>query len=427
MGRHDAERAYRDPVHDFITITDPLLMELIDTPEFQRLRRIRQLGATYGTYHGAEHSRFGHSLGVLWVMHKVLRRLRNLGVAIDPAVERVAYVAALLHDVGHGPFSHALEGHITPGIDHEAWTRRILLGDTQIQRVLRSHEPSLPEQVAAVLDGSWSGPPYVRSLVSSQLDVDRMDYLIRDSLYTGVTYGRFDLERLINTLLVVDGQIVLMGKGIVAAEEYILARYFMYWQVYFHKTTRGQEHLVRQIWRRAADLFRAGALRADDVPPALRPLLRGEAALAHFLALDDIDIMAAVKAWTQHGDPILRDLSRRFLHRDLFKAVFKVAHESVDEARLGDAADLVAKLGWDPTYYLIVDRTSDVAYDYYTAPEGTAGRRKPILALDEHGRPQEIAALSQTIAAVAKRRTAMNVYVPEPCVAGVRALLAGTG
>lgn len=421
------ERAYRDPVHDFITLSDPMLIALIDSPEFQRLRRIRQLGASHGTYHGAEHSRFGHSLGVLWVMHKVLRRLKSLGVEIDAWSQQVAYVAALLHDVGHGPFSHALETYMTPGMDHEDWSCQIILGETVVHRILHAYDPALPQDVASVIDGSWTGPQFVRSLVSSQLDVDRMDYLIRDSLYTGVTYGRFDLERLINTLWVVDQKIVLLRKGIVAAEEYILARYFMYWQVYFHKTTRGQEHLMRQAWRRAVHLESEGRLGSEGLSRHLKAFLQGGTVnLSTYLRVDDYDLMAAIKAWVEHPDPILSDLSRRYVQRDLLKSVFKVAHEDIDLARVGDVAEIVRAHGWDPDYYLIVDTTSDVAYDYYTAPDGNGARRKPILALDESGDPQEIATLSHTIAAVAtRRRVAVNLYVPQECVAAVRQFVAG--
>lgn len=425
MLRNRREIAYRDPVHDFITLNDALLARLIDSPEFQRLRRIRQLGATHGTYHGAEHSRFGHSLGVLWIMYKVIKRLRNLGIPIDDRCATVAYVAALLHDVGHGPYSHALERHITPGLDHEEWSKRILLGDTNIRAILSAYDAALPEQVASVIDGTWTGPQFVRSLVSSQLDVDRMDYLIRDSLYTGVTYGRYDLERLINTLTVVDEEIVLMTKGIVAAEEYTLARYFMYWQVYFHKTTRGHEHLMRQIWRRASDLAATDSASLRDTPPSLRRFLSGEGDLAAYLSIDDHDVLYAIKVWSGHRDPILSNLCQRFLHRDLLKAVFKVAHESLTLERLDEAAETVQAAGWDPDYYLIVDRTSDVAYDYYTAtdPAGDGARKKPILALNEAGVPQEIATLSHTIAAVATRRkVAVNVYVPGDCVKAVRLL-----
>src|SRR5690625_4529751 len=214
MSSSAQERAYRDPVHDFITITNPLLLALIDTPEFQRLRRIRQLGATYGTYHGAEHSRFGHSLGVFWIMQKVLQRLQTIGVHIDEELKTVAYAAALLHDIGHGPYSHALEEYITPGTDHEQWTQCIVSGDTHIHRTLSNYDPRLPEHIVSIMDGTWQGPRFIHDLVTSQLDVDRMDYLIRDALYTGVTYGYYDLERLINTLSVVDDEIVLVQKGI---------------------------------------------------------------------------------------------------------------------------------------------------------------------------------------------------------------------
>ncbi len=420
------ERAYRDPVHDFITVSDPLLLALVDTPEFQRLRRIRQLGATYGTYHGAEHSRFGHSLGVMWIMTKILDRFQRLGVPVDAWTRTVAVCAALLHDVGHGPLSHALEGILTPGRHHEAWTREILLGETAIGRALAAHSAELPAAVAAVLEGSWPGPRFVTSLVSSQLDVDRMDYLLRDSLYTGVTYGRFDLERLINTLLVVDGDVVLMRKGVVAAEEYLLARYLMYWQVYLHKTTRGQEAIIRQVWRRAKELWQQGGLAPHEVPPSLHRALADSVGLEEYLRLDDLDMLYACKLWAGHEDRILRDLAGRFLDRRLLKPVFKVPHAEVPlDRHLEAARELVRRHGWDPDYYLLVDRTTDVAYDTYSPEEQDEGHR-PILALDEAGRPQEIATLSETIRAIASRpKVAVNLFVPEECLGEVRRLLVG--
>lgn len=431
MGRTTRERAFRDPVHDFITLNDSLLLELIDTPEFQRLRRIRQLGGSYGTYHGAEHSRFGHSMGVLWIMQRVLRRLTAIGIPIDEEDKTVAYCAALLHDIGHGPFSHALEGHLTPGQKHETWSRAVLLGDTEVNRVLSKYDPALPAKVAAVVAGEWEGPPFVQSLVSSQLDVDRMDYLLRDSLYTGVTYGVFDLDRLINTLTIVDGRVVLQTKGIVAAEEYILARYYMYWQVYLHKTTRGQEHVLRRIWWRARDLAAEGHLDVQAAPAPLRPFLQQTGDLADYLEVDDHEVMSAIKAWRRHPDPILSDLCRRFLHRDLLKPLFRVPQDKLALERLGEAEEILRHKGWNPDYYLIVDRTTDVAYDYYTADTngvtdgGTDAteHKGSILALNEAGKPCEIATLSFTIGAVATRRkVAANIYVPSDCLPEVREL-----
>jgi HD superfamily phosphohydrolase len=415
------EQAYRDPVHDFITITDALLQQLIDTPEFQRLRRIRQLGVTYGTYHGAEHSRFGHSLGAMWIMHLICERLAHTGVELSGGVREIALCAALLHDIGHGPLSHALERHLTPQHNHESWSAAIVQEDTAVHRILAAFDPALPTQVAAVILGNYQGPPYVRSLVSSQLDVDRMDYLLRDALYTGVTYGLFDLQRIINTMQIHSGQVVVAAKGIVAIEEYVLARYFMYWQVYLHKAIRSQELILRAAWDRALLLYEQGRLSIDEVPPGLRAFIRSEYGLGDYLALDDHDVLVALKVWRRATDPILADMARRFLNRQLLKPVFKAPHTGDISGQLFEARELVRAAGWDPEYYLIVDHTSDLAYDTYT--EDGPGNKPPILAEDEYARPTEITKLSQTIKAVAGRpRQAVNVYVPAEVLLSVRAL-----
>lgn len=417
------ERWYRDPVHDFIILREPLFLELVDTPEFQRLRRIRQLGASYGTYHGAEHSRFGHSLGVLWIMSMILERFAHLGVRLDEEWATVAKAAALLHDVGHGPFSHALERRLTPGADHEDWTRRILLEPTRVHQVLAKASPDLPAKVAAVISGEHQGPAFIRDLVSSQLDVDRMDYLLRDSLYTGVTYGTFDLQRLINTLLLDGDRVVSMAKGIVAIEEYLLARYFMYWQVYLHKTTRSQEVVLARMWQRAVDLWKDGRLREGNVPPTLLPLLQGRPGLGEYLAVDDHDVIYAAKVWAGASDWILADLARRFLERRLFKPVYKVHPTGIPRERLSEVAALLVEEGWPPEYYLAVDDVSGAAYDLYE-PELTGKRKKPILVLDEMGRPQEITRLSPTMRALSMGpKVAVNIYVPETVVERARKLL----
>jgi len=417
------EQWYRDPVHDFITLREPLFLELVDTPEFQRLRRIRQLGASYGTYHGAEHSRFGHSLGALWIMTMILERFRHIGVPLDEEWVTVARAAALLHDVGHGPFSHALEGRLTPGLDHEDWTLRILLEPTHIHQVLSKADRDLPQRVAAVISGEHAGPAFIRDLVSSQLDVDRMDYLLRDSLYTGVTYGTFDLQRLINTLQLDGDRVVSLAKGIVAVEEYLLARYFMYWQVYLHKTTRSQEVVLSRMWQRAVDLWREDRLSESEVPPTLVPFLRGEPALWQYLAVDDHDLVYAAKMWVHSQDRILSDLAGRFIERRLLKPVYKVHHSSVPRERLPEVEALLAEEGWPPEYYLAVDDVSGAAYDLYR-PDGTGKRKKPILVLDETGTPQEITQLSPTMRALsAGPRVAVNVFVPESVVERARQIL----
>lgn len=415
------EKHFRDPVHGFITIRHPLLLQLIDSPEFQRLRRVRQLGSSFGTYHGAEHSRFGHCLGALHIMTQIIRRFRDLGIYLDERVELVATCAALLHDVGHGAFSHSLEDILTPGVDHEMWTHRILTGDTHLHHLLAEYDPKLPADVVAVLQGHLPAAPFVVSLVTGQMDVDRMDYLLRDALFTGTLYGQFDLDRLIATLTVIDNQVALMRKGISAAEEYVLARYHMYWQVYFHKTTRGQDVVLKRAWERARTLALEGRLGAEGALVHLAPFLHGQAGLMDYLRVDDTDIWYALKLWATRPDPILSDLSHRFLNRRLLKSIFKEPKTDVKLERSVEAFEVLRARGWEPHYYFVVDRTSDIAYDYYTEEEREG--RKPILVLDEAERPREISKLSDPIRAIAgRRRTAQNIYVPADCrdeVAGI--------
>ena len=411
------EKIFRDPVHDFITVRHPLLVELVDTPEFQRLRRVRQLGCAFGTYHGAEHSRFGHSLGTMHVMGRVLHRLgASAGLEPDGEVALAAQAAALLHDVGHGPFSHGLERVLTPGRGHEEWTRAIIDGPTGVAQALAGGGPGLARRVRDVLDGRLPEPwGWLHSLVASQLDVDRMDYLLRDALFTGAFYGRFDLERLINTLTLADGHVAFTYKGLPTAEEYVLARHYMYWQVYFHKTTRAQDLVLRSLWRRVVELAGAGAHDLDGplTPPSLRPFLAGgEPTLEEYLRLDDHDIMYAIKLWLGHPDPVVADLSARFLHRRLLKPVWRQPPAEMDAERLERARRLVAGRGWDPRYYCLVDRTGDIAYDLYTGPE-SQGAGRPILAVDAAGRLRELSQVSEIIRALAARaRTAVNLYVP---------------
>ena len=371
------ERIYRDPVHNIIALSegragDALLVALIDTPEFQRLRHIKQLGLALYTYQGAEHSRFTHSLGVMHLMTRVLDRLGER-YKIDEEARIVARAAALLHDVGHGPFSHVIEKVLRE--NHEHWTTRILADRaTEVHARLAECDAGLPEKVVAAIEHRYR-PAFVGQLVSSQLDVDRFDYLLRDSLMTGAKYGIYDLEWIIHALEIDEAgdRVYVSAKGIYAVEEYLQARYYMFRQVYFHRTLRSAEAILLSILRRAVELVREGGLRFL-VPDSVleRVLVGAELATADYLQFDDHDVMFHIKQWMREKDPVLRDLARRFVERRLFKAV------DVDlpaEARAGfieAARGRVAALGYDPAYYLIEDRAADIPYYGYYRPEGKA-------------------------------------------------------
>lgn len=368
------ERIYRDPVHNIIRLqTDSdegeLMMRLIDAAEFQRLRRIKQLGLGLYTYQGAEHSRFTHSLGAFHLMTRVLDRLGER-YTINPADRIAARAAALLHDVGHGSFSHVMEKVLN--FHHEHWTVKVILDESsEIGSLLRSHSPDLPGKVASIIEGKFQ-PSALAQLVSSQLDVDRMDYLLRDSLMTGAKYGIYDLEWIINALAIDEAadRIYVEARGVYAVEEYLQARYYMFRQVYFHRTLRSAEAVLRSIIRRALQLFDEGqdVWHASDT--AFEKILRREPlTIAEHLQIDDSDFVFHVKQWQRSGDHILSDLSRRFIGRRLFKAIdLDMPHDQQAEF-LSEARQAVERGGFDPEYYFIEDRASDVPYYNYYAAE----------------------------------------------------------
>lgn len=240
------EKVFKDPVHRYIYVQDPLIWNLINTKEFQRLRRIRQLGTSYLTFHGAEHSRFSHSMGVYEITRKIISQFERSQYDDWPTEEKfVCLCAALLHDLGHGPFSHSIESVMK--MHHEEWSCRLILGDTDVNKVLSAASEDLPQKVAAVITGDYE-PGITVSLISSQLDADRMDYLLRDAYFTGVHYGTFDMERILRVMRPHRDQIVIKESGMHAVEDYLMSRYQMYWQVYFHPVTRGSEILLRKIF-----------------------------------------------------------------------------------------------------------------------------------------------------------------------------------
>lgn len=324
-------RLIRDPLYNYIEIDqgrDGWLIDLLDCPEVQRLRRIHQLGVSNFTYPGADHTRFAHSLGVTHLMKKALDHLESISEKAKIKKARQALLAtALLHDVGHGPFSHLFEPCL--GINHEQWSIAVIRDEkSTVNQVLKREDHYLSGHVADLIDSdNTNHPAWQRALMSSQLDVDRMDYLRRDSLYTGAGYGHFDWHRLLTTVQLYDDDtdLVWPAKAALAIEEYIFARYYMYQNVYLHKTTRGFEQLLQAMWNRA------NALRLDGTNIDANPVLErfwkadqpepGKLSVDDYLSIEEFTVLEQIQRWKGHSDKSLADCARRFLDRDGFAMV----------------------------------------------------------------------------------------------------------
>jgi hypothetical protein len=366
------EKIIRDPVHDVIAFrleqpVDAMLFRLVNAAEFQRLRRVRQLGMASLAYPGADHSRYSHSLGVMEIARQMLGQLR-LSNAIDESVAAACAAAALLHDLGHGPLSHVFER--ISGFHHEKQTLLVIQNpDSEVHRILCDHDRALPDTVARLLQGGAPRDCF-HDILSSQLDADRFDYLLRDNLMTGSKYGGFDLRWLVHTLTIepASSRLAVAAKGVSAVEAYLQARYHMYRNVYFHKVVRTGEGMVKLALQRGKRLVEQGRLSAPSQHDGmLTALAGGSLTLDEFTDLDDIALMNWLKVWSNCDDPVLARLCRGLLHRRLYKTVDLTAVD--DPARLArakeSAARAVAAAGGDPDYDLFYDEPSDTPYEIY--------------------------------------------------------------
>jgi len=410
-GQLNEEKVFKDPVHRYIHIRDKIIWDLISTKEFQRLRRIKQLGTTYLTFHGAEHSRFNHSLGVYEIIRRIIDDVFVGRDHWNPDERLLCLCAALLHDLGHGPFSHSFEKVFH--LDHEDFTQAIILGDTEVNKVLRRMGDNFPKKVAEVIAKTYSNKLVV-SLISSQIDADRMDYLLRDAYYTGVSYGNFDMERILRVMRPCEDQVVIKRSGMHAVEDYIMSRYQMYWQVYFHPVTRSAEVILTKILHRAKQLYQDSySFKTKPIP--FYSLFNGEITLQDYLKLDEAVILYYFQQWQEEDDPILSDLCCRFVHRNLFKYVeFHPTNEQM--RKLLELNALFKKAGIDPDYYLVVDSSSDLPYDFYRP--GEEEERLPIHLLMPNGELRELSRESEIVDAISgKRRTDHKLYFPQDFIA----------
>ncbi|MBU6450559.1 MAG: HD domain-containing protein [Cyanobacteria bacterium REEB67] len=408
MQRVANKRTYLDPIHQDIVLdrskpAERLVVDLIDTVEFQRLRRIHQLGVSHFTFQGAEGSRFTHSVGVMHVASRLCDILCSRTESAEN--ERALILAtALLHDVGHGPFSHVTEKVL--GYDHEDWSCKIISGDTEIRQILDnfSEDHGLADKIVKVLKKTYK-PAYVSHVVSSQLDCDRFDYLLRDSYMTGTAYGLFALQRILRSIEVDeenDRMIVVGEKGQIAVEDYLFARYSMYAQVYYHRKNLAARALLGKLIKRARHVIEETPGKISFIDEETKHWLTGgDLSVEEYLTLDDVQLSYHIKRWLKDPDPILSDLSARFINRRIFKAS-RINSQDPDEIKAIEeqARKVVALMGFDPDYYVTVESTGFRPYDYYR-PEEEHPQTNIVVRTDS-GDVKELSQLSPTIEALVK-------------------------
>jgi len=364
MNKNKVSKILNDPVYGFITLNRGILLDLIDHPYFQRLSRIKQLGLTYLVYPGAHHTRFHHAVGAAYLMKQALSTFKELGVSIQREEERGALIAILLHDIGHGPYSHALEHSFLSGVSHEN-VSEIFMRKLDEQY---SGELSLAIQIFR----NQYHKKFLHQLVSSQLDMDRLDYLKRDSFFTGVSEGVVSNQRIIKMFDIVDDEILIKEKGIYSIEKFIVARRLMYWQVYLHKTVLSAEFLLAKIISRARELLRNG--EKLFVTPELNMFLtkniskselEQEVYLTAFASLDDNDIMTCIKVWMKSKDVVLSRLALMLIERKLLKV--RISNTSFDVEQVNEIRKTHQKeLGLNDDeikYFVFQEQMINNAYD----------------------------------------------------------------
>ena len=357
----DETKVLKDPVHSYIHIHYEVIWNCLDSKEFQRLRRIRQLGGDFQVYPTAEHSRFSHSLGVYEIVRRMVTEVKSLCVELTEYDKVCVMLAGLLHDVGHGPFSHAFE-HIT-NHSHEEYTAKIILGNTELNAILRNVSEKLPQDIVSIIQHTHEND-ILNQIVSGQLDADRMDYLLRDSYFTATSYGQFDLERILRTIRVrktAEGRKVIVVKytGIHSVEDYIMARYQMYWQVYYHPVARSYEAVFIQLFNRLKDIFKGDKDYFEDMKVLVPFLEKSEVSVDEYFKLDENSLLYCCSLIQDKEDKIAADLARRLQNRNLFEYV------DYNEENLAQIRNMLKENNLDERYYLRIENVEASVYSPY--------------------------------------------------------------
>ncbi len=405
MNTNNKLKIFNDPIYGFITIPNTLIFDLIAHKYFQRLRRISQMGLSYLVYPGAHHTRFHHALGCLHLMQNAVRILRFKGVQISDSEENGLYIAILLHDIGHGPFSHAMEHSIVENISHESISLKFM-------EALNVEFKGALETAISMFKGEYSRT-FFGQLISGQLDIDRSDYLKRDSFYTGVSEGNINSERLISMMNVVDDKLVIEEKGIYSIEKFLTARRLMYWQVYLHKTSLVAEQILMGILRRAKELtqkdvqLEASSALSFFLHSASNQANFDETALNQFSLLDDYDLMSALKSWQFHDDFVLSHLSKMILNRTLLKIKFKnnPVSETKVEALKQDLALKHTLNTNEASYFVFHGRVDNLAYN----PE-----QGGLKILYKNGKIKDILKASDHLSSKVLSKTVSKYYICFP-------------
>lgn len=370
---------YNDPIYGFISIPTPFISTIIQEPFFQRLRRIQQMGLSYYVFNGATHHRFSHALGAMHLMRKTLEILTLKGTHISKNESEAAMIAILLHDLGHGPFSHALEGILIKNVSHEFWSLSMM-------KMLNDKYDGKLSLAIQMFEGKYKRP-FFNQLISSQLDMDRLDYLKRDSFYSGVTEGNISTDRIIAMLRVHQDELVVEKKGMYSIEKFLLARRLMYWSVYLHKTSYVAEEVLKRIILRARELvqngepMQASANMLYFLSATRSPEL--EVDMKHYAAIDDVDVLSMIKAGVAHHDPVYSALSEMILKRRLPK--IEVSNEPFYSDFIEKQKDIaISKLGisaQEVSYFVFDGKMKNMAYNL---------EQSPIILIDNNGGTKEL-------------------------------------
>lgn len=399
MNKTKKNKIINDPIYGFITLERGIIFDLIEHPYFQRLRRITQLGLSYLVYPGAYHTRFHHALGCMFLMKKAIQQIRNKGHEITEKEAEALKIAILLHDIGHGPFSHALENSIVNDISHEN------LSNLFMNKLNEEFNGKL--DLAIQIFNNKHPKKFLHQLVSSQLDMDRLDYLKRDSFFTGVTEGNIGTERIINMLDVVEDELVIEEKGIYSIEKFLIARRLMYWQVYLHKTVLSAENTLIKILKRAKDLIQKGEILYSSKSLQLfleknynlNDFTKNERLLKVFSDLDDHDIYSCIKDWQHHPDVVLSSLCRSILNRKPLKIKIQntVFSEGTVEKIKQDTKNKLSINEEEVQYMVFTEKVSNNAYQYSLARINILMKNGDVKDISDASDQFNIDALNKTV------------------------------